>query len=76
MNQKHKQSTFHANVNVNLMEQNLSQINVGITINVDASVKNIYEKKIMFGILVHVLGKTKKYFASIMDNSMICVTKL
>ena len=26
------------------MEQNLSQINVGITINVDASVKNIWEK--------------------------------
>ena len=58
------------------MEQNLSQINVAITINVDASVKKIYEKKIMFGILVHVLVKIKKYFSSIMDNSMICVMKL
>ena len=47
-----------ANVNVNLMKQNVSQINVGITINVDMSVKNImYVKKIMFGILL--LGVVK-----------------
>ena len=40
---------YHANVNVNVMEQNLIQINGGITINADASVKNIiYVKKIMF----------------------------
>ena len=44
--------------NVNLMEQNVSQINDGITINVDLSVKTfIYEKKNMFGILVHVFVK-------------------
>ena len=42
------------------MEQNVSQINNGITINVDVSVKNIiYLKKIMFGILLHVLVKMK-----------------
>ena len=35
-----KQSTFHANVNVNLMKLNASQINGGITINVDVTVKN------------------------------------
>ena len=35
-----------------LMEQNVFQINGGITINVDVSVKNIiYVKKIIFGIL-------------------------
>ena len=40
------------------MEQNVSQINDGITINVDLSVKTfIYEKKNMFGILVHVFVK-------------------
>ena len=38
MNQK--QSIFHANVNVNLMKLNASQINGGITINVDVTVKN------------------------------------
>ena len=46
------------NVNVNLMEENVIQINGGIMINVDVSVKNIiYVKKIMFGILLHVIVK-------------------
>ena len=47
-----------SNVNVNLMEQNVCQINGGIKINVNVSVKNItYVKKVMFGILVHVFAK-------------------
>ena len=42
------------------MEQNVTQINGGITINVDASVKNvIYVKKIMFEILLHITVKIK-----------------
>ena len=46
------------NVNVNLMEQNVIQINRGITINVDVSVKNImYAKKIMFGLLLRAVAK-------------------
>ena len=53
------------------MEENVIQINVGITINVDVSVKNIYVKKIIFGIQVHVVVKNKKYFTSIMDDSKI-----
>ena len=44
------------NVNVNLIK-NVIQINGGIT-NVDVSVKNIlYVKKIIFGILLHVVAK-------------------
>ena len=40
------------------MEQIVSQISGGITINVDVSVKNIiYVKMIMFGILLHVIVK-------------------
>ena len=39
MNRKHHQSIYNANVNVNLMEENVIQINGGITINVDVSVK-------------------------------------
>ena len=40
------------------MKQNVSQINDGITINVDVSVKNIiYVKTLMFVILVHVFVK-------------------
>ena len=39
------------------MEENVIQINGGKTINVDVSVKNMYVKEDMFGILVHVFGK-------------------
>ena len=40
------------------MEKIVIQINGGITINVDVSVKNVmYAKKIMFGILLHVVVK-------------------
>ena len=40
------------------MVKNVSQINGGITINVDVSVKNVmYVKKIIFGILLHVVVK-------------------
>ena len=40
------------------MEENVTQINGGITINVDVSVENvIYVKNIIFGILLHVIVK-------------------
>ena len=40
------------------MKQKVTQINGGITVNVDASIKNItYVKKIMFAILLHVIVK-------------------
>ena len=46
------------NVNVNLMVESVTQIKSRIMINVDASVKNIaYVKKIIFGILPHVVVK-------------------
>ena len=45
-------------VNVDLMKENVIQINGEIMINVDVSVKNVmYVKKIMFGILLHVVIK-------------------
>ena len=44
--------------NVSLMEEIVIQINGGIMINVNVSVKNVmYVKKIMFGILLHVIVK-------------------
>ena len=50
------------NVNINLMEQNVIQINDGITINVDATVKNIiYVKKNMFRNLLFVKIFSKYY---------------
>ena len=45
-------------INVNLVKENVIQINEGITINVDVSVKNIkYVKKIIFGKFVFVKMK-------------------
>ena len=58
MNQKHEQNMHHANVNVNLMVENVIQIKSGIIINVVASVeKIIYVEKIIFGILLHAVAK-------------------
>ena len=43
------------------MEENVTQINGGITISVDVSVKNIkYVGKIIFRILLHVVAKMEK----------------
>ena len=42
------------------MEEILIQINAGIVINVDVSVKKVmYVKMIMFGILLHVTAKVE-----------------
>ena len=60
------------NLNVNLMEENVIQINGGITIYVDVNVKNIiYMKKIIFGTLLHVDTKLEKYLVSVIDDSVI-----
>ena len=46
------------NVNVDLMEKSVIQINGGIIINVEVSVKNVmYVKKNMLGILLPVIVK-------------------
>ena len=49
---------YITNVNVDLMEKNAIQINCGITITVEISVKNVmYVKMVIFGILLHVVVK-------------------
>ena len=61
MNQKYEQNMHHANVNVDLMEEKIIQIKIGITINVNASVRSIiFVKNIIFGILLHVVVKIVK----------------
>ena len=51
----------HANVNVNLMVENVIKIKSEITINIGVSAKSqknvICAKKIIFGILLHVVVK-------------------
>ena len=54
---------YHANVNVEIMEENLVQINGGITIDTDVSIRNImYVKKFILEILVHVYVKRENIF--------------
>ena len=70
MNQKHQQRTYHVNVNVALVEQNVIQINGEMTINVDVSIKNImYVKKIMFGILLNVIVRMENIHQVLVDDS-------
>ena len=60
MNLKHWQSIYHANVNADLIEENVIQINSGKMINVNANVKNVMRvKKILFRILLYVIVKTE-----------------
>ena len=58
---KNINKVYHANVNVNLMQENVTQIKSGITINVDVSAKIreniICAKNFLMRILVHVLEK-------------------
>ena len=47
---------YHLNRNVGLMEENIIQINGGIMINIDVSVKDVmYIEKDILGILLHVI---------------------
>ena len=39
------------------MVENITKVKSGIMPNVDVSVKNIYVKKIVFGILLHAVAK-------------------
>ena len=41
MNRKYQQSINHANVNLDLMVENVMQIKTGIKINIDVSLKSI-----------------------------------
>ena len=63
MNQKHIFRIFHTNVSVNLMPQNVIQINGGITINIDVSVKQfMHVNMIIFRILLHVFVKMENIY--------------
>ena len=48
MNQKHQQNINHANVNVDLMVENIIQIKSGIIINIDVSLENILYLKLCY----------------------------
>ena len=60
MYQTISQNIYHANVSVSLMEENVIQMESGIMIHVDASVKKIISvKTIILAFLSHVVSKMK-----------------
>ena len=74
-----KESTKHLsyNVNVDLMQENIIQINDGIMINVNVIAKIImYAKKIMFGILLHVVVKMDNIYQVLWMIQQLCMLKL
>ena len=63
---------YHGIENVDLMKENVTQINGKIMANIDVNVKSVmYVKKIMFGILLHVVMKIEKHLASVMVDLAI-----
>ena len=62
MNLKHEQNISDANADVDLVEENVAQINGGIPIKINGIGRNaMYVKKIMFGILLHIVLKRKTF---------------
>ena len=65
------------NINANLMEEDKTQINGGITINVVATVKNItYVKEIVLRILPHVAVKTVNIYQIFLMKQRLFVMNL
>ena len=59
------------------MEEIVIQINGGIMINVDVSVANVmYVKKIVSGILLHVIVKMENIYQVLWMIQRLCVMKL
>ena len=71
-----KTLTKHVNVNVDLTEENITQSNGGIMINVYVNVKNMYVKEVMFGILLHVIVKMENILQVLWMIQQFCVMKL
>ena len=65
--------TYHANVNVNLMVKNVTQIKFGIAINGNASAK---KQEKMFGILLHAVVKMIHMQEALLMNQWLCMMKL
>ena len=64
----------NVNVNVDLLEEIDIQINAGIMINVNMSVKNVmYVGKIMFGIMLHVIVKMENIWQVLWIIQLLCV---
>ena len=68
---------YHASVNANLMEESEIQIKIRIIVNVKASARNIiYVRKIMFGILLHLIVKMVNILQILLTIPSLRVMKL
>ena len=76
MNEKHQQDIYNADINVNLMEENVIQIKGGSTTKVDLSAKAqeniICAIKMIFGVQVHVLVKMVNTWKILLIIQSIC----
>ena len=59
-----------------MIEENVIQVNGGITIKVDVSVKNIYVEKITLGILLHAVAKMENTYQVFLTIQLLRVMKL
>ena len=80
MNEKHQQDIYNADINVNLMEENVIQIKGGSTTKVDVSAKVqeniICAIKMIFVVQVHVLVKMANTWKILLTIQSISVMKL
>ena len=80
MNEKHQQNIYNADINVNLMEENVIQIKGGSTPKVDVSAKVqeniICAIKMIFVVQVHVLVKMANTWKILLTIQSISVMKL
>ena len=80
MNEKHQQNIHNADINVNLMEENVIQIKGGSTTKVDVSAKVqeniICAIKMIFVVQVHVLVKMANTWKILLTIQSISVMKL
>ena len=80
MNENHQQNIYNADINVNLMEENVIQIKGGSTTKVDVSAKVqeniICAIKMIFVVQVHVLVKMANTWKILLTIQSISVMKL
>ena len=80
MNEKHQQNIYNADINVNLMEENVIQIKGGSTTKADVSAKVqeniICAIKMIFVVQVHVLVKMANTWKILLTIQSISVMKL
>ena len=80
MNEKHQHNIYNADINVNLMEENVIQIKYGSTTKVDVSAKVqeniICAIKMIFVVQIHVLVKMVNTWKILLIIQSISVMKL